>query len=186
MLCQRCKQKEATTHMTKIINGYTQEMHLCEDCAAVSPEFKELKTGMDFGISDFLGGIFGGTKQKSLGGTEQSQSGMCPTCGMAFAEFLNNGKMGCGQCYEVFKSRMMRPLKQIHGTYEHVGKVPARIGGGLKISKQIAALETELNEAVQKQDFEHAAELRDQIKELKTSREIQKAQENQKKVSGEE
>ena len=75
--------------------------------------------------------------------------------------------MGCGECYSVFGNRLERPLKQIHGTCEHVGKIPSRMGGTLKKERQLAGLESELNAAVLKQEFEKAAELRDKIKELK-------------------
>ena len=93
--------------------------------------------------------------------------GVCPVCGMPFDDFLRKGRLGCGECYSAFRGRLERPLKQIHGTCEHVGKVPSRMGGTLKRDRQIAHLESELNAAVLKQEFEKAAELRDRIKELK-------------------
>ncbi len=167
MKCQRCQKREATSHMTEIINGKKQELHLCSECAAQSPEFQEMKAGMDFGIGDFLGGIFGGSKLKTLGGEAAPKSGVCPVCGMPFDDFLRKGRLGCGECYSAFRGRLERPLKQIHGTCEHVGKVPSRMGGTLKRDRQIAHLESELNAAVLKQEFEKAAELRDRIKELK-------------------
>lgn len=165
MKCQKCHEREATSHMTEIINGKKQELHLCSECAAESPEFQNMKMGMDFGIGDFLGGIFGGTKSKSIGGGTVTDA--CPLCGMLFDDFLKNGRLGCGECYSVFGNRLERPLKQIHGTCEHVGKIPSRMGGTLKKERQLAGLESELNAAVLKQEFEKAAELRDKIKELK-------------------
>ena len=86
---------------------------------------------------------------------------------MAFEEFLRKGRLGCGECYTAFRTKLERPLKQIHGTSEHLGKVPSRMGGTLKRDRQISSLEKELNEAVMKQDFEKAAEIRDKIKEIK-------------------
>ena len=132
MKCQNCNTKEATSHITEIINGNKHEMYLCSECAA------KLKTGMDFN------------------------------------EFLQKGRLGCGNCYRIFGDRLQRPLKQIHGTCEHIGKVPTRIGGELKISREITKLEAELNQAVLKQEFEKAAELRDEISRLRA--------ENQKEV----
>ena len=166
MKCQKCHEREATSHITQIINGKKQEMHLCAQCAAESPEFQEMKAGLDFGIGGFLGGIFGG-KPKTLAGETMLQTDACPVCGMLFEDFLNDGRLGCGDCYSTFRSRLERPLRQIHGTCEHVGKVPSRMGGALKRDRKIAKLESELNAAVLKQDFEKAAELRDKIKELK-------------------
>ena len=167
MKCQRCQKREANSHITEIINGKKQELYLCAECAAQAPEVQAMKAGMDFGIGDFLGGIFGGGKLKSLGAETAARTMVCPVCGMPFEEFLQKGRLGCGECYSTFRGRLERPLKQIHGTCEHVGKVPSRMGGSLKRDRQIAHLESELNAAVLKQEFEKAVELRDKIRELK-------------------
>lgn len=165
MKCQNCQSREATRHITEIINGKKQELHLCSECAAASKEFQAMKHSMDFGIGDFLGGIFGG-KPKNLNGESSPTSTVCPDCKMPFEEFLQKGRLGCGTCYSVFRNRLERPLRQIHGTCEHVGKVPAKRGGALRLDRQIAKLEAELNAAVMRQEFEDAAKLRDQIREL--------------------
>ena len=166
MKCQKCQVREATSHITEVINGKKQELHLCSQCAAESPEFQAMKQNVDFGIGDFLGGIFG-SKPKTLNGEGTPRSSACPDCGMPFEEFLQKGRLGCGTCYSVFRNRLERPLRQIHGTCDHLGKIPSRIGGTLKAERQVSQLEAELNAAVMKQEFEKAAELRDRIKELK-------------------
>ncbi len=166
MKCQKCGKKEATAHITKIVNGYKEEMHLCSDCASSSPEYKEMKSGMNFGISDFLTGMFTGGKQTAING--EREAGTCPTCHLSYDEFLKHGKLGCGDCYAAFNTKIHRPLKQIHGTFEHIGKVPKRGGSNLMIGKKISSLEAEMNAAVERQDFETAARLRDEIKALKS------------------
>ncbi len=168
MKCQKCQVREATNHITEIINGQKHELHLCTECAAHSQAFQGMKSSIDFGIGDFLGGIFGGGKQKSIG-TDGAikQNVACPVCGMPFEDFLRKGRLGCGECYTIFRNRLERPLKQIHGSCEHIGKVPSRMGGALKLDRQISKLESALSEAVLKQEFEKAAELRDKINELK-------------------
>ena len=166
MKCQKCQMREATRHITEVINGKKQEIHLCSECAMTSPEFQAMKQNMDFGIGDFLGGIFG-SKPKNLNGETLPRTAVCPDCGMPFEEFLRKGRLGCGTCYSVFRGRLERPLRQIHGTCEHVGKVPSRMGGSLRLDRQVSQLEKELNAAVMKQNFEKAAEIRDKIIELK-------------------
>lgn len=171
MKCQKCQKREATTHIKNVINGETEEYYLCSECAKNDPRAAEIKHSMDFGIGGFLGGIFGGApnaEYQELGGVHKHEE-VCPTCGHSFNTFLRNGKLGCSDCYEVFKSRLNRPLRRIHGTAEHVGKVPHGAGGQISAKRRIEKLESELNAAVLKQDFEHAAELRDKIKELKAS-----------------
>ena len=58
MKCEKCNKREATTHLTKIVNGYKEEHHLCSECAANSPEYKQMESSMNFGIGDFLTGMF--------------------------------------------------------------------------------------------------------------------------------
>ncbi len=170
MKCERCGKREATTHMTKIVNGYKEEYHLCSECAAGLKEYKEMKSNMNFGIGDFLTGMFAGGKQTALSGSDKTAD-RCPTCNMGYDEFLKSGKLGCGDCYSAFKNRLLRPVKQIHGTYEHIGKAPGRGGSKVMLDRKISSLEAELNAAVMKQDFETAAKLRDEIKELKSGKE---------------
>ncbi|MEG1441570.1 MAG: UvrB/UvrC motif-containing protein, partial [Oscillospiraceae bacterium] len=126
-------------------------------------------SNMDFGIGNFLGGIFGNQKNSTdLGPEILMGESVCPTCHMRVESFLEKGKLGCSDCYTAFRGRLLTPLRQIHGTCEHVGKVPNRLKGTLKIDKQLANLESDLNSAVMKQDFEKAAVIRDAIKELKS------------------
>lgn len=179
MKCQKCNKREATTHLTKIVNGYKEELHLCSQCAAKSQEYEEMKADMNVGFSDFLLGLIGGNKKKqpSAIGTSEQNVDVCPTCHMTFGDFLNTGKLGCGDCYSAFRNRLVRPIKQIHGTFEHTGKVPVRGGGDVVREKKISKLESELNAAVMKQDFETAARLRDEIKAMKSNNDNDSAKE---------
>ncbi|GAV24373.1 UvrB/UvrC motif-containing protein [Carboxydothermus islandicus] len=169
MLCERCGQNPATMHITRVVNGQKTEMNLCTQCAQelghtfnFSPQltFQNLLKGLmghdvlgDFSIS---GGNIGVTKK-------------CPVCGLTENQFINSGFLGCSQCYETFKDRVEQALRKIHGSTEHRGKFPAKTGGKIKILREIENLKKALNEAVSKEEFEKAAELRDKIKELEAS-----------------
>ena len=168
MKCQKCNKREATAHITKIVNGHKEEIFLCSECAAENQEYKNMKANMNFGIGDFLTGMFTGGKHTAI--SEQSID-VCPACHMPYEDFLKRGKLGCGDCYSAFSGRIKRPLKQIHGTCEHIGKVPKRGGGEMMLGRRISALEAELNAAVLKQDFETAAKLRDEIRDMKAQAE---------------
>ncbi len=154
--------------MTKIVNGHKEEYHLCSVCAQDSAEYQNIKNNMNFGIGDFLTGMFTGGKNSAI---SEPATDVCPTCKMPYNDFLKRGKLGCGDCYTAFAGKIKRPLRQIHGAAEHMGKVPKRGGGELLISRKISALEEELSVAVQKQDFERAAKLRDEILDIKAQSE---------------
>lgn len=161
MLCEICGKKQATVHITEIINDKTIEMHLCENCA----EEKGVMDAQPFGVSDLLAGFMGFDEEflpKEKGRLEN-----CPKCGMTFEDFRKTGRFGCAECYETFKKTIMPLLQKIHGSTHHFGKSPQEISGG-EMGKEmfVKELQDKLRTAVEKEEFEEAARLRDKIKEL--------------------
>lgn len=159
MQCDICKKKEATVHLTEIVNDKMTKLHLCEDCA------KEKGSEMEehFGLSDLLAGL------TDLGSTiepEAMEIIKCQTCGFTYQDFKKVGRLGCGDCYETFKSQLAPLLKRIHGADRHVGKVPIMIGKTVKDTKTLQDLKMKMEKAIQTENFEEAARLRDQIREL--------------------
>lgn len=155
MLCQNCKEKQATVHFMKVINGKRTEMHLCEKCAPVAnQEFPPIES-FDITVSDILSSFFGGRIA-----APQSK---CSMCGTTFNEFSQTGKLGCPECYDAFSDQLANPLKRIQGSASHVGKIPKRAGDGVD---EITKLKRELEASIASEDFENAAYLRDQIKKL--------------------
>jgi len=164
MLCQNCQYREATLHLTKIVNGQGMQIHLCQECA-------QKAQGLTFNFypgmaGDFLQALFGihsGSKQGKSPAAEQEK---CPGCGRTFAQIQQAGKMGCGQCYEKFEAQIELLLRQIQGGGVHVGKVPLRCAASLKNKRETERLRNKLQELVQREEFEEAAKVRDQIREL--------------------
>jgi len=159
MLCDICNKKEATVHLTEIINDKITKLHLCEDCA------KEKGAEMEehFGLSDLLAGLadLGATVEPEVMGTAK-----CPSCGFTYQDFKKAGRLGCGDCYESFKKQLDPLLKRIHGSNRHVGKVPLTAGKTVKETKTLQELKMQLDRAIQAEEFEQAAKLRDKIKEM--------------------
>jgi protein arginine kinase activator len=164
MLCEICKKNPATVHYTKIVNGKIEEMHLCEECAANNSElnfdspfsFHKLWTGL---IEDFPDNKYEKKVEKLT----------CPFCGLNYSQFRQIGKFGCAKCYEVFKDNLIPLFKGIHGHDKHVGKIPVRANRKAANERKIEKLKEKLNELIQKEAFEEAAKVRDQIKELEKS-----------------
>lgn len=166
MKCQKCNKNEATTHYTQIINGKKTEYFLCAECAKHSEELECFNLSFENEFDNFLSGFFGGTYMPQQS-TLSAAPGVCSTCKMTFDEFLRGGRLGCSDCYDTFASRLLKPLKQIHGSFQHTGKIPERMGGELKKTREIQRLEAELNQAVSEQNFERAAMLRDKIRDMR-------------------
>ena len=162
MKCDICKVRQATVHLTEVINDQVTKLHLCEECAREKGE--EMQS--HFGLTDLISGLMDmGTaipEQEIKGKTEVR----CPSCSMTYDDFRNTGKLGCGECYEVFKKNLGKLLRKIHGSDRHVGKMPF---GGEKVAKEqddLKRLRDDLNELVRSEKFEQAAVLRDRIKDL--------------------
>ncbi len=155
MLCENCKVNNATTHIKKTVNGVTNEYFLCPECAA--------KLGFNnfnfFKLDNFWNDFLGEPVIKSLK--------RCETCNSSFEDIVNNGKMGCADCYSIFKDEILPTIKKIHGKTIHTGATPSYTIEEEKEDNKIEALENKLQEAIKNEEFEKAAEIRDELKELR-------------------
>ena len=159
MRCDICGKNEATVHLTEIINDQVTKLHLCEGCAREKGQEME----EHFGLSDLLASL------ADLGTTaepEVTQSIKCPNCGLTYQDFKKIGRLGCSECYEALKKQLAPLLKRIHGADRHIGKVPLTIGKTVKDTKTIQELKIRMEKAIQFEEFEEAARLRDQIREF--------------------
>ncbi len=163
MLCQRCKRKEATVHITRFVGGRKEELHLCRDCAE-----ELLGTGdflsFDFSLPDLLGSLV--KPAKSLLGETRQPVLRCPKCGLTYESFQEIGRLGCASCYKTFRNKLVPLLRRIHGNTKHGGKVPSKVGRELKVERELEKLKFELENAVRKEEYEKAAQIRDRIREL--------------------
>lgn len=174
MYCEVCQKNIATIHYTKVINGDKQEKHLCEACAENAQEFKTSFSTVgllpDFSMSDFIGSFFHqGLQSNSIESSKMQQQSGCSSCGMSVEEFHKIGRMGCSGCYDHFANQMPVMLQRIHGNTNHIGKIPARGKAVLAKRKQCEQLKAQLQQAVAQEDFEQAAQLRDQIRQLEAT-----------------
>ncbi len=154
MICQNCNKNEANMHMKRIINGRAAEVHLCSDCAR-SLGYGEAFSGLGLGLGELFGELLG----KSDG---TASSARCPGCGKYFDEIISDGKMGCAECYGVFYDKLLPSLRRIHGKATYVGSKPAS-QNVLSVEDRVDELKKNLADAVAEQNFELAAQIRDEI-----------------------
>ena len=159
MVCNVCGANEATIHLTEIINEQMVEVHLCENCA--QEKGTEFKT--HFNVSDLLSGF--SDLAKEITGEERILS-KCPNCGLTYEEFGRTGRLGCAECYEAFSKFLLPLIKRVQHATQHVGKRPSRLAAPLRVQQDLRELHNRLSKVVQQEDFEEAARLRDQIKQL--------------------
>jgi len=166
MECQECHMRPATLHFTKIVNGKKMEVHLCERCAK---EKGEVMAGSNaFSIHNLLSGFL---NFEQLTGQRENDpfSGdvQCPKCGLTYSEFAKIGKFGCAQCYRAFNHLLDPILRKVHaGNTAHTGKIPKRTGKNISTKRKIQSLKEELQYLIEREEFEKAAVIRDQIRAL--------------------
>ena len=161
MKCDKCHKNEATIHYTEIVHNQMIKMNLCEECAKT----KGVGVQSPFSISDLLSGLAQIDAQES-----ECAEPVCKCCGLEFSGFRKTGTLGCSECYEAFKEPLKSLLKTIHKNVQHKGKKFKK--ASTDKSKQydpkeeILQLKAELKKSVETENYERAAELRDNIKEL--------------------
>ena len=174
MECQFCKQRDATVHLTQIVDDDMRSLDLCEDCA----KQKGVSDPVGFSLADFFQEPAAAGEPAAAVPAKQAGELQCPRCGLAQAEFKKTGRMGCPSCYEVFGESLDAVLKGMHKGVRHVGKVPrsmasgvatdpSRIPGRASSKGRLEQLSAELAAAVAREDFEMAARLRDEIRAAK-------------------
>jgi protein arginine kinase activator len=167
MVCDNCGEREAAIHLTQIVNNSVTTMHLCEQCAAE----KGVETGASvakFPLGDFLA---------SLGKAAGAEPGdlaagvACPFCGGTLKDFRETGRLGCARCYTTFEKHLRDLLRRLHGSSQHAGEQYAPVEAVVAQDtaapgRQLGELREQLQRAIEAENFELAAELRDRLKVL--------------------
>ena len=160
MICDACKQQQATVHLTEIVNEQMTELHLCEACA----NQKGAQVESHFGLSDLMAGLADVGKVQEV--EEETATKTCPGCGMTYEDFRKVGRLGCAECYVTFRRSLLGLLKRIHGAPHHLGKTPVKLVKPQTSKQELLDLKHRLARAIEMEAFEEAARLRDQIREV--------------------
>ena len=171
MLCEKCKKNEATVFYRENVNGNEKKYALCADCAKELEKSGEIQTNVFRPQDDFplMNSIFGSlfAPYSAREPRRLSEDKRCPLCGASFRELAKEGRVGCASCYDTFSAELERTVSNIHSNAVHTGKTPSRLRGKLDVKKKIRALEGELKEAIRDERFERAAEIRDELNNLR-------------------
>jgi protein arginine kinase activator len=163
MLCEKCGKKAATVAFTDIQDGQLTQYRLCKDCAQ-SMGISESASCGEFAISNLLSGML-----DEVSATEDADAkSVCGTCGMEYSDFKDTGRLGCPDCYESFSASLRHLLRRIHGSNQHEGKVPVSEMKAVAGKREVRRLKDLLQKAVEAEEFERAAEIRDQLREMET------------------
>jgi len=162
MQCQICNKNDATIHLTEIADGVRTEMHICERCAAE----QDIAVKSHIPINELLSSLLAvqPSDDELSGPSEQKLA--CPNCGFTLDQFRKEGVLGCPHDYMVFERSLQPLIEKAHdGKTAHCGKTPSRAPQDTQKQMELLHLRQRLEAAVQSEDYELAAELRDKIKQ---------------------
>ena len=183
MLCDNCGKRQANVRYSENINGKKKELNLCEECS------KKLGiTNMEFSMPIDFSSFFGEFLEdfatpQFMPLFNEMKTLKCSNCGYTFEDIVNTGKLGCGNCYEVFEERLDPILKRMQGANRHVGRIGKIIDNKIeqKVTKQdnnenqpkdhnkeneLEKLQEELKQVIKEEKYEEAAKIRDKIKKI--------------------
>lgn len=161
--CMRCS-KPATLHITEIQLGQAQVVHLCETCA--QKYLSSVEVGGIPALSDEDEADHEEEAELAAEAAEEAEDAPSPTCGgcgITFKEFRSVGRLGCPRCYTSFHDELLPLLESIHQETQHVGKCPPQTSASTLRHHELIRLRGELKVAVDKENYEEAARLRDRI-----------------------
>ncbi len=166
MLCQNCKKNKGTHQYTNLSNGIIKDIRLCDQCAEeYSKKPFNVNENIPFSIQDLLSSLMDIEFQQV---SEKKSEKFCPKCGSTYSRFKTIGRVGCDKCYEAFKDEMYPLIRRVQGNMQHKGKMPESAKGEKRIKDDVIILKTQLQQAIQTEEFEKAAEIRDKIKLLES------------------
>jgi protein arginine kinase activator len=158
MLCENCNERPATFHVVELTDGEKREVHLCEQCA----HDKKIALPPSLSLNEILSSLVEANVEQE----GEAPALECPNCGMTYAQFRRTGRLGCPKDYAVFRDGLMPFLERVHGATAHVGKSPAAAQDSERAAEMLR-LRRSLNDAVQNERYEEAAELRDQMRAIR-------------------
>jgi len=156
-ICSACKEKPATVHLTQIVGDKMQKLDLCEECAKAKGV-----NDPSFAPADLLLGLGASQEIEQSGGVETK----CPRCGFSQADFKKSGRLGCPECYKTFAEGLEGLLKSMHKGTRHAGKVPEALRASREQTDRLKLLQKKLARAIEDENFEEAARVRDEIKQV--------------------
>lgn len=163
MMCEECGIRPAKFHLMTIANDVRTERNLCAVCMA---KYQKQLPGIDFSnLAGILNSILEGGRAREEADETPGEL-RCEECGMTYAEFQKCGMLGCANCYKTFRQPLDALLQRIHGNTQHAGRIPGGVRSGVSIRMNIDRLKQRLKRAIEMEEYEQAAKLRDAIRAL--------------------
>lgn len=159
MICDDCKERDAVVNYTAVKDNTLVQLHLCEQCASERGVETTVSTLPKHPLGEFLNQV----QQQIV--AAPADASRCTFCGTTMADFRASGRWGCARCYSQFENGIRELLRRVHGHARHIGRAyRAPQSETLERSAVLGELREKLRRAIDNEQFEQAAELRDRLK----------------------
>lgn len=159
MVCEHCKERDAVVNLTKIKDNTVTHQHLCERCAAEQGVETTVVQPKTSALTDFLQAV--NEKATAVTGDQAA----CHFCGATARDFRQSGRVGCARCYGAFERSLRELLRRLHNATRHTGRRYVPPAADLvEQAGQLDQLRDRLQRAIDAEQFELAAELRDRLR----------------------
>ncbi len=166
MLCDKCQKNNGTIYIKSIVNNKVHELHLCPECANMLGYSETLDNPFHaFGAFDPFTNLFAVSPRQE----NSKKIVRCSVCNTDITDIRRTGRVGCAHCYTLFNSTMEPIIKKIHGSAVHTGSIPKSAGAKLSAKRILDEKREKLRNAVSNEDYETAAKLRDEIRNLEAN-----------------
>ncbi len=166
MLCEKCHKREAVVKFTQVIGNEKNTLNLCKSCAekqGLSNPLIDISKVFGKIIIAILGEHIASQTEEDVSEIEEENG--CDRCGLLWSDFKKTGRLGCPQCYETYMDQLKVLIRRLHGSNKHIGKQIKKEKNETRDS--LESLKRKLKKAVEKEEYEMAAEIRDRIREMK-------------------
>ena len=180
MICDNCGKNEVQILIKQVVNQEIRHLNLCKSCAeelGFTPQVIPSIT-ISFSLTDNAQRQRKARKVQPRRRDMLSDALACPECGTKFSSFREEGYLGCPKCYEEFRAPLGAYLQKTQGSESHWIASDTFKDIGLVVSKEesgrdeadkaedITRLRLQMYDAVAREDYERAAELRDMLAPL--------------------
>ena len=159
MMCEECGMREASVRVTMLIGGEKKERLLCKECVAKHQLLR-------FDLGDLVKRLIPKNNKADLETEEDVPEIICSQCGTTYAEFKKTGLLGCPACYSEFREQLTQQLSVLQGETRHTGQTPEQPNEQVSLHMQLDRLRQQMALAVDQEEYETAAKLRDEIRDL--------------------
>lgn len=170
--CQVCG-AQATHKFTKLVGGKVEEVYYCKEHADQNNNYFPKSQDMQSVINAMLKNLLENKEEGAVSVSDSQQetvedtSETCPSCGLHFSEYRKTLLLGCSNCYDAFQVKLTPELKRYHGAINHKGRMPGSMTDDEENKLQVLVeLRKRMDDSITREDFQEAARLRDQIRDL--------------------